>query len=294
MRIEAAQHPHHARSRHTQRQRRHLGEHLRRHPVHPDSVVDALGRRLTAWGVRGDDERFMTRATEMLQHPQHRVGDSVDVGQKGLGDNRNAHTTRVCSDACQRGCAQAYTTRKTGGTRYRASMRYWSVLVVALVMLVAGCSREIAGVAQVDPRGPATALSKDGFGIVAGDPNAPGAHRDLHRTAVRSLCRSAEGFRRRVVPVHEPRPARRHLPAVDVPGRQARRLFRSGEQRDVPGGRTGHVSQGVSGLRPRPLGPSGFARQGAHRHRDRRYGPRKRCLRSRRSRRCGRASPRWT
>jgi hypothetical protein len=51
-------------------------------------------------------------------------------------------------------------------------MRFWCALVVALVMLVAGCSREIAGVAQVDPRGPSTALSKDGFGIVAGDPNA--------------------------------------------------------------------------------------------------------------------------
>ncbi|MBB3605280.1 protein-disulfide isomerase [Mycolicibacterium sp. BK556] len=51
-------------------------------------------------------------------------------------------------------------------------MRFWSVLVVALVMLVTGCSKEIAGVAQVDPRGPATELSKDGFGIVVGDPKA--------------------------------------------------------------------------------------------------------------------------
>jgi len=51
-------------------------------------------------------------------------------------------------------------------------MRIWTVLVVALVVLITGCSREITGVAQVDPRGPGTALSKDGFGIVAGDPNA--------------------------------------------------------------------------------------------------------------------------
>ncbi|BBY59243.1 DsbA family protein [Mycolicibacterium sarraceniae] len=51
-------------------------------------------------------------------------------------------------------------------------MRYWSVVVVALVMLVAGCSKDIAGVAQVDPRGPATAISEDGFGIDVGDPNA--------------------------------------------------------------------------------------------------------------------------
>ncbi len=51
-------------------------------------------------------------------------------------------------------------------------MRFWCVLVVALAFLVTGCSREIAGVAQVDPRGPATAVSSDGFGIVVGDPNA--------------------------------------------------------------------------------------------------------------------------
>ncbi|PND55366.1 protein-disulfide isomerase [Mycobacterium sp. ENV421] len=51
-------------------------------------------------------------------------------------------------------------------------MRFWSVLVVAIVVLTSGCSKEIVGVAQVDPRGPGTALSKDGYGIVAGDPNA--------------------------------------------------------------------------------------------------------------------------
>lgn len=52
-------------------------------------------------------------------------------------------------------------------------MRYWSVFVVALVVLVSGCTREITGVAQTDPRGPATAVSDDGFGIITGDPNAP-------------------------------------------------------------------------------------------------------------------------
>ena len=51
-------------------------------------------------------------------------------------------------------------------------MRYLSVLLVTLLCLT-GCSKAIAGVAQVDPHGPATQLSKDGFGILAGDPNAP-------------------------------------------------------------------------------------------------------------------------
>jgi hypothetical protein len=52
-------------------------------------------------------------------------------------------------------------------------MRFWSVMVVAVVVLTAGCSREIAGLAQPDPRGPITSLSGDGFGIIAGDPKAP-------------------------------------------------------------------------------------------------------------------------
>lgn len=66
-------------------------------------------------------------------------------------------------------------------------MRFWSVLVVALVVLTTGCSREIAGVAQVDPRGPGTALSKDGFGIVAGDPNAR-VHIELYTEPQCSHC----------------------------------------------------------------------------------------------------------
>ncbi|WP_431235097.1 DsbA family protein [Mycolicibacterium psychrotolerans] len=66
-------------------------------------------------------------------------------------------------------------------------MRFWTVLVVALVVLTTGCSREIVGVAQVDPRGPGTALSKDGYGIVAGDPNAR-VHIELYTEPQCSHC----------------------------------------------------------------------------------------------------------
>ncbi len=52
-------------------------------------------------------------------------------------------------------------------------MRYLTLLVVALVVLVSGCAREISGVAQRDPHGPATAITDDGFGIIVGDPKAP-------------------------------------------------------------------------------------------------------------------------
>lgn len=52
-------------------------------------------------------------------------------------------------------------------------MRYFTLLVVALVVLIGGCAREISGVAQRDPRGPATAITDDGVGIIVGDPKAP-------------------------------------------------------------------------------------------------------------------------
>lgn len=51
-------------------------------------------------------------------------------------------------------------------------MRYLFALIATLV-LITGCSRAVAGVAQVDPNGPATQISQDGFGVLAGDPNAP-------------------------------------------------------------------------------------------------------------------------
>ena len=52
-------------------------------------------------------------------------------------------------------------------------MRYLPLVIVALVVLVSGCAREIGGVAQRDPHGPTTAITDDGFGIVVGNPKAP-------------------------------------------------------------------------------------------------------------------------
>jgi hypothetical protein len=63
--------------------------------VHPDTVVDTIGGRLAARGVRRYDEGFVTGATEVLEHPDHGVADAVDVREKGLGDNRYAHTITV-------------------------------------------------------------------------------------------------------------------------------------------------------------------------------------------------------
>jgi hypothetical protein len=57
--------------------------------------MDAVRWRLAGRGVGCDDERFVAGSTEMLQHPDHRVADAVDVREKGLGDNRYAHNITV-------------------------------------------------------------------------------------------------------------------------------------------------------------------------------------------------------
>jgi Thioredoxin len=49
-----------------------------------------------------------------------------------------------------------------------------AMLVVMLVTLViSGCARQVAGAARIDPHQPGTAISSDGYGVIAGDPHAP-------------------------------------------------------------------------------------------------------------------------
>lgn len=51
----------------------------------------------------------------------------------------------------------------------------WCAVVIAavLALTVTGCTKSITGVAQPDPRKPGTALTSDGYGIVAGFADAP-------------------------------------------------------------------------------------------------------------------------
>ena len=54
-----------------------------------------------------------------------------------------------------------------------AGVRRWWVVLAALTLLSGvGCARQITGSAQPDPVRPMTEVSKDGFGIVAGFPDA--------------------------------------------------------------------------------------------------------------------------
>lgn len=95
VRFETTKHAQHPRQRHAQRQRCDLREHPRRGPVHPDAVVNPIGGWLAGRGVRRDDESFVTGAAQMLEDPQHRVADAVDLREEGLRDDRYAHTLRV-------------------------------------------------------------------------------------------------------------------------------------------------------------------------------------------------------
>lgn len=55
-----------------------------------------------------------------------------------------------------------------------APVRRWLVVLAALTLLSGvGCARQVTGNAQPDPVKPMTEVSKDGFGIVAGFPDAP-------------------------------------------------------------------------------------------------------------------------
>lgn len=55
-----------------------------------------------------------------------------------------------------------------------APVRRWLVVLASITLLAGvGCARQIAGSALPDPVTPMTELSKDGFGIVAGFPDAP-------------------------------------------------------------------------------------------------------------------------
>ncbi len=176
--------------------------------------------------------------------------------------------------------------------RYRATMRYWSVLVVALVVLLSGCTREITGVAQADPRGPATALSDDGFGIVAGDPNAPvqiELYTEPQCTHCADLQKDFGEELAQYMNLGQLAVTYRPMTFLDP---AARRLLRPGQQRAVPGRRAGDVGQGVPGVRQDLWGHQDPGGKGPERRRDRRHGAARAVSRRRPSTRSRPASPR--
>ncbi|WP_375485277.1 DsbA family protein [uncultured Mycobacterium sp.] len=52
-------------------------------------------------------------------------------------------------------------------------MRYWCSVLALVLLACAGCTREVAGIAQVDRHHPGAVVSADRYGVVVGFPNAP-------------------------------------------------------------------------------------------------------------------------
>ena len=63
--------------------------------MHPDTVVDPVGRGLPGRVVRCDDKGFVAGAAQVLEYSDHRVANAVDVREEGLRDNRYAHNVTV-------------------------------------------------------------------------------------------------------------------------------------------------------------------------------------------------------
>src|SRR5258708_27462326 len=51
--------------------------------------------------------------------------------------------------------------------------RAMAMITIAMLITAVGCTKQIAGAAESDPNKPPLAVSKDGYGIVAGFDNAP-------------------------------------------------------------------------------------------------------------------------
>src|SRR5699024_8979722 len=54
-------------------------------------------RRLPARWARRDDHRVVPFPPQMLQHPQHRIGNPIHDGDEALRDDRNPHCSPCCA-----------------------------------------------------------------------------------------------------------------------------------------------------------------------------------------------------
>lgn len=63
--------------------------------MYSDAVINAIRGGFTTRCVGGDDERFVTGPTQMLEDPDHRITDTIDLREERFGDDGNAHTTTV-------------------------------------------------------------------------------------------------------------------------------------------------------------------------------------------------------
>lgn len=123
-----------------------------------------------------------------------------------------------------------------------------------------GCGRTVTGSALRDPDLPGVTLTADGFGIIAGRPDAP-AQIEVYTEPQCTHCAHLQDTDGPEMKSLIARPADRHLPPGDIPGHRVR-LFGQGRQRDVPGRRTRHVGARPAGVRRDAVGPPESGRVG--------------------------------
>lgn len=63
--------------------------------MHPDPVVDTIRGLLAVRRIGRDHERFVAGAAQVLECSDDGITHAVDVREKGLRDNRYAHTTTL-------------------------------------------------------------------------------------------------------------------------------------------------------------------------------------------------------
>ena len=64
-----------------------------------DAVVNSFRRGFARRVIGCDNKGFVTCSAQMREYPKNRVADTIDVGEEGLGDDRNAHVTIVPAPA---------------------------------------------------------------------------------------------------------------------------------------------------------------------------------------------------
>ena len=67
--------------------------------MNSDAVVNSFRPGFAGRVIGCDNKGFVTCSAQMLEYPKNRVADTIDLGEEGFGDDRNAHVTTVSEPA---------------------------------------------------------------------------------------------------------------------------------------------------------------------------------------------------
>ncbi len=91
------------------------------------------------------------------------------------------------------------------------------IITMAMLITAVGCTKQVAGTAESDPKKPPLAVSKDGYGIVAGFDNAP-KKIEIYTEPQCNHCADLQAdFGQTTRLLHRGRATRGDVPPDDVP-----------------------------------------------------------------------------